>query len=498
MGDVLEPWPAGGGNASKAEVAKKADLEDGKLVETQLPNRVVTNSGKGEPDRAQALIFGEEGWEPITPSIVDLASYGVKAGNADNATIISGTIAIHGSATYVLPPGELKIGSLVTAAANQNLVGSGVGATILVTTTEGAGLKFEGRGGKSGAFTVNCNYVGKVGVTEATCTERLFQDIKVEKSTEVCWDKNESQNCTHVNICISRTLGKGIRTRDGASNNHWYRTEVEYGVEYHVTFEQTRTGTLSTQPTNNWFHGGVFERSGNDQGEATANKMLGSVYHGAGSNNGFNDAELSLSSSSDTETPSLIKVVLDSSHGAPVSRLILHNCGLVGTTANRTCFDLETTARLVLSGNTTANSFKNLFRMKDTAFAYPQGKIEPLSITNFFVNNEGTKSQDQLIFGVQKTSVAAEINAVTNEALRIFHTSAAGYDMVIRGDGIYWPNAESFTASAGPHDCAGKGSPEGVVSARIGSIYRRTDGTEGSVIYVKVSGTGTTGWKAIA
>lgn len=43
---------------------------------------------------------------------------------------------------------------------------------------------------------------------------------------------------------------------------------------------------------------------------------------------------------------------------------------------------------------------------------------------------------------------------------------------------------------------SGEGSPEGVVSARIGAIYQRTDGGAGTSLYVKESGTGNTGWTA--
>jgi pectate lyase-like protein len=43
----------------------------------------------------------------------------------------------------------------------------------------------------------------------------------------------------------------------------------------------------------------------------------------------------------------------------------------------------------------------------------------------------------------------------------------------------------------------GAGSPEGVVTARIGSIYLRTDGGQATTIYVKESGTGNTGWVGI-
>lgn len=44
-----------------------------------------------------------------------------------------------------------------------------------------------------------------------------------------------------------------------------------------------------------------------------------------------------------------------------------------------------------------------------------------------------------------------------------------------------------------PH-LTGDNSPEGVVTAPVGSLYRRKNGTAGQVLYVKESGTGTSGW----
>lgn len=40
----------------------------------------------------------------------------------------------------------------------------------------------------------------------------------------------------------------------------------------------------------------------------------------------------------------------------------------------------------------------------------------------------------------------------------------------------------------------GSGSPEGVVTAAVGTIYRRSDGGANTSIYVKESGSGNTGW----
>ena len=44
----------------------------------------------------------------------------------------------------------------------------------------------------------------------------------------------------------------------------------------------------------------------------------------------------------------------------------------------------------------------------------------------------------------------------------------------------------------------GTGSPEGVVTAPVGALYERSDGTAGTSVYVKQSGAGNTGWASIS
>lgn len=43
---------------------------------------------------------------------------------------------------------------------------------------------------------------------------------------------------------------------------------------------------------------------------------------------------------------------------------------------------------------------------------------------------------------------------------------------------------------------SGAGTPAGVVSAPVGSVWLRTDGGAVTTLYVKESGTGTAGWVA--
>jgi hypothetical protein len=62
----------------------------------------------------------------------------------------------------------------------------------------------------------------------------------------------------------------------------------------------------------------------------------------------------------------------------------------------------------------------------------------------------------------------------------------------IRKDGVL-----QFGLS-GPSWSIGTGSPEGAVTATVGSVYSRLDGGADTTIYVKESGSGNTGWVAIS
>ena len=73
---------------------------------------------------------------------------------------------------------------------------------------------------------------------------------------------------------------------------------------------------------------------------------------------------------------------------------------------------------------------------------------------------------------------------------RFFATAAGRFSLFVPGEGI------EFGWSSGPRDMSGTGSPEGVVTAPKGSLWRRTDGGASTTLYVKESGSGNTGWVA--
>lgn len=73
-----------------------------------------------------------------------------------------------------------------------------------------------------------------------------------------------------------------------------------------------------------------------------------------------------------------------------------------------------------------------------------------------------------------------------------FRFGVAGYEAVLKlNDGL---NAAGIFQ--GPVIQVGQNTPEGAVTARVGSLFLRTDGGAVTTLYVKESGTGNVGWVA--
>jgi hypothetical protein len=92
--------------------------------------------------------------------------------------------------------------------------------------------------------------------------------------------------------------------------------------------------------------------------------------------------------------------------------------------------------------------------------------------------------------------IACESNATSNAQLNYtnqltasggnFVLSNANFVVETSGKGVQLPGGITWTS--------GSGSPEGVVTAPVGSLYSRSDGGLLTSLYVKQSGSGNTGW----
>ncbi len=101
----------------------------------------------------------------------------------------------------------------------------------------------------------------------------------------------------------------------------------------------------------------------------------------------------------------------------------------------------------------------------------------PIIIKTDFANNVASKS--------------AIFNTTGNLLLRAFIDNNADTLQVSGSAGISG-NLSSFNIRRGT------GAPESVVTGSIGALYQRVDGGAGTTLYIKESGTGTTGWIAVA
>jgi len=88
-------------------------------------------------------------------------------------------------------------------------------------------------------------------------------------------------------------------------------------------------------------------------------------------------------------------------------------------------------------------------------------------------------------------------NGANFNILSYMRSSAAGVIILLDNSESNF-NRLHFGGTAKPAVCQGSGTPEGAVTAPIGSIFMRSDGGVSSSLYVKQSGTGNTGWAAIA
>jgi hypothetical protein len=103
--------------------------------------------------------------------------------------------------------------------------------------------------------------------------------------------------------------------------------------------------------------------------------------------------------------------------------------------------------------------------------------------------------------GATLASNPVPLNARGEPATPIFLEYNKYYDIVVKdalGATVYSADGVIInTTTVADGVVSGAGSPEGAVSAAVGTLYRRTDGGAGTSLYVKESGgAGNTGWVA--
>ena len=126
---------------------------------------------------------------------------------------------------------------------------------------------------------------------------------------------------------------------------------------------------------------------------------------------------------------------------------------------------------------------------------------------------EESEKSDRAISVEKSTDMTSFTNTVKVAAGKLIGFNAAGdglitYEDADQGDAdlsdlfnagyskIIYPNAV-YIKTTGTNEArliTGEGTPEGSISALVGSVYFRTDGGAGTTLYLKESGSGNTGW----
>lgn len=105
-------------------------------------------------------------------------------------------------------------------------------------------------------------------------------------------------------------------------------------------------------------------------------------------------------------------------------------------------------------------------------------------MTKVVQHRRGTTAQHSTF-----TGAVGELTVDTTKDTLVVHdgTTVGGHPLL---------KESALQTGIGAYLFFGTGSPEGARSAPVGSIFLRTDGGTSTVLYVKESGTGNTGWVA--
>lgn len=125
-------------------------------------------------------------------------------------------------------------------------------------------------------------------------------------------------------------------------------------------------------------------------------------------------------------------------------------------------------------------------------------RLNYVELTVNHQSNPGTEGFPNGMFAIGGALDGIKASVANFEVVHnsIIGLSSAGYSVIIRGTGggaVFFPNGLSISAS-GIRWVSGAGSPNGVVTAPIGSLYSNTSGGSGTTLYVKESGSGSSGW----
>jgi hypothetical protein len=164
-----------------------------------------------------------------------------------------------------LPDPLYLISGQVVVPNTHDLTAAGMEQTVLRATAAGAKVTFNDRGGFSGNFTLDCDAVATNGLV-LQCTERELENIRTYDSLgdliQVGTLTATAQNNKLRNVKGHNAGGNVWVFDGGAANNDMFGCYGEHAGEWLIKSRRSGASPVNggTQPFNNRFFGGIFER----------------------------------------------------------------------------------------------------------------------------------------------------------------------------------------------------------------------------------------------
>lgn len=219
-------------------------------------------------------------------------------------------------------------------------------------------------------------------------------------------------------------------------------------------------------------------------------------------------------------------VVLNNGHNTVVALPVAEG-GTGGITDNEARTNLDAAQRGINADITRLDAISGDMILTNGSFAVPNGRgiivKDSAGVSQFvLIGDAGDNlvlqaldAAGDITFKDADGNTRARIMGNPANQLRLYRDGTTGAPAITwqtnstTGIFIPTPNTLGFTANngerlridgagmqlnAGPLFRSGAGTPEGVVTAGVGSVYFRTDGGSATTLYIKESGIGNTGW----
>ena len=445
---------------------------------------------------------------PSTGGIVDArALYGAQT-ISSALTIPSKVTLLLGSATFT-QSATITV-TLGAAGTSGKIIGSGPD-TILSYTGSGHAVELSGSGTSSSQVEVSDLSIagtssGLSGLHLKAFNLGLFRNLQISGFTASATSGvlNEGANTITFRDCNIRGNWHGIRnvgvvvsaTNYAANAVLFDGGHIINNVGWGVFEDGSQSATVG--PNYNNIYRSTIEFNG-----VNGSSTTGNVFVQQGNAIKFTDCYFEYGGGI---VPTVNILIGDGTY-APTGTIVRNNVFLSGG-ATSTISNVNGASTMVF-GNLETGSVTNFVLNGSASRGLTQFRNRAAAATNLFAGSDGGADswimETTAVTGTNFNAMAATTTGVAFNNIRGFNqdlvirarsggTNIVTFDASDGTDRLIISDAGVVTIGGGVTIQSGSGTPEGAITAVVGSLYMRTNGGAGTSLYVKESGSGNTGW----